>query len=358
MTRESVLIVGPSWVGDMVMAQSLFRLLKQTRPDVTIDVIAPAWSEPLIDRMPELRRALSLPIGHGELKLGLRRRLGKELSQEAYDQAIVLPNSLKSALLPWFADIPIRTGWRGEMRYGLLNDLRVLDKNQYPLMIERFAALGLEAEADLPRVLPHPKLEVDAAMVAQLCRQHELSENGFLALAPGAEFGPAKRWPERHYAKVAEHWLCNGGQVAIFGSDKDRSVAENVRQQLPPTIAGRCVNLCGKTSLAQAIDLMSAATAVVANDSGLMHIAAALQKPLVVIYGSTSPGFTPPLAERVSVQQIEVDCGPCFQRECPQKHLKCLVELAPERVIAGLEEVMTPTLGAELQAINVSGTSE
>lgn len=358
MTRESILVVGPSWVGDMVMAQTLFRLLKQTRGELNIDVIAPAWSEPLIDRMPECRRALSLPIGHGELKLGLRRQIGKTLSQAGYDQAIILPNSLKSALLPWFADIPLRTGWRGEMRYGLLNDLRVLDKSQYPLMIERFAALGLEAEADLPRVLPHPKLEVEAAMVAQLCRQHDLAEDGFLALAPGAEFGPAKRWPERHYAKVAEHWLGQGGQVAIFGSDKDRGVAENIRQQLPPTIAGRCINLCGKTSLAQAIDLMSAATAVVANDSGLMHIAAALQKPLVVIYGSTSPGFTPPLAERVSVQQIPVDCGPCFQRECPQKHLKCLVELSPDRVIAGLEEVLEPDLAKAAQVLDAGGPGE
>lgn len=335
---ERLLIVGPSWVGDMVMAQVLFALLKQTRPDAVIDVLAPDWSRPLLERMPEVRQALSLPFGHGQLRLAERRRQGLALRGQ-YDQVIVLPNSLKSALLPFFARIPRRTGWRGEFRYGLLNDIRTLDKTRYPLMIERFAALALAPGADLPKRLPWPKLVVAKARVDAALAKHGLDrERPVLALCPGAEFGPAKRWPERHYAEVARHYLARGWQVWLFGSAKDTPVAEAIARA-----AGEgCAVLTGKTSLAEAIDLLSLADLVVTNDSGLMHVSAAVGRKLVVPYGSSSPAFTPPLSDDVRILRLGLPCSPCFQRECPLGHLDCLNKLEPARVLAAARELLEP----------------
>lgn len=339
-----ILIVGPSWVGDMVMAQTLFQCLKQRHPECEIDVLAPDWSRPILERMPEVRAALSLPLGHGVLDLATRRRIGKSLVGQ-YDQAILLPNSLKSALVPWFAGIPKRTGWKGEMRYGLLNDIRTLDKDRYPLMIERFMALAYEPGAALPQPYPQPRLQID-----EFSREAALSKFGLqldrpvLALCPGAEFGEAKRWPAEHYAKVAEIKIREGWQVWLFGSKNDHAVGEDIRMRLIPGLREEVSNLSGQTSLAEAIDLMSAATAVVSNDSGLMHVAAALNRPLVAVYGSTSPGFTPPLADRVEIVRLGLECSPCFERTCRYGHYNCLRELKPRPVIEALDRLVGETL--------------
>lgn len=335
------LVVGPAWVGDMVMAQSLFRQLA-TVTERQIDVLAPDWSRPLLERMPEVGRALSLPFAHGELRLGERRRLGKELIGH-YDQAIVLPNSLKSALLPWWAKIPLRTGWKGEMRYGLLNDVRNLDKERYPLMVQRFVALAHPALAPVPTgaEIMRPRLVADAAAAARALTHFSLSlERPVLGLCPGAEFGPAKRWPEHHYAALARHWLELGWQVWIFGSAKDAPVAAQIRAALPTELQSRVALLAGATQLGEAIDLLSQTRAVVTNDSGLMHIAAALDKPLVAVFGSTSPAFTPPLTDKAECVRLNLTCSPCFQRECPLGHLNCLVKLPPALVNAALERVL------------------
>lgn len=334
---QSILVVGPSWVGDMVMAQVLFRLLKHHHPSVHIDVLAPAWSRPLLVRMPEVRRAIDLPFGHGKFAFFARRAFGKSLIEHRYDQAIVLPNSWKSALIPFFADIPQRTGWRGEMRFGLLNDQRRLDKKRYPLMIERFAALAYARDSDLPEHLPWPEFTVQPVQIEQALHDLKLAKHAapILALCPGAEFGPSKRWPEKHFADIARHYLALGWQVWIFGSANDSPVAEAIRAQC----AGVPLNLAGKTNLAQAIDLLSLATQVVSNDSGLMHIAAALQRPLVVPYGSTSPQFTPPLSHHVRVLRTGIACSPCFKRECPLGHQNCLNELMPSTVIAAIDDL-------------------
>jgi heptosyltransferase-2 len=317
----------------MVMSQTLYKALKRLHPDTAIDVLAPAWCSPLLAAMPEVREALHMPIGHGELNLGGRRALGHSL-RGRYQQAIMLPNSLKSALIPWFADIPLRTGWRGEMRYGLLNDIRKLDKERYPLMVERFVALAHEPGATFE--IERPAMAVDEAEAAALLEALGIDAGKrLLALCPGAEFGPAKRWPEQHYAAVAEHFLGQGEQVVLLGSAKDRPVCEAIRSQLNDN--PQCFNLAGETSLDQALHVLARASHVVSNDSGLMHIAAALNRPLAAVYGSTSPGFTPPLGDTVASLSIPVDCGPCFQRECPQGHMKCLKELSPALVIEALE---------------------
>ncbi len=339
-----ILIIGPSWVGDMVMAQTLLQCLKQRHPECVIDVLAPEWSRPILERMPEVRQALSFPLGHGVLELATRRKIGKSLKGQ-YDQAILLPNSMKSALVPFFAGIPQRTGWRGEMRYGLLNDVRTLDKERYPLMIERFMALAYDADADLPKPYPRPSLSIDAASRAAALAKFGLSlDRPVLALCPGAEFGEAKRWPSEHYAKVAEIKIREGWQVWLFGSRNDHPVGESIRERLIPGLREEAVNLSGDTSLAEAIDLMSCADAVVSNDSGLMHVAAALNRPLVAVYGSTSPGFTPPLAEQVEIVRLGLECSPCFDRTCRFGHYNCLRQLEPQAVAAALQRLNGPAL--------------
>jgi len=337
-----ILIVGPAWVGDMVMAQTLFKVLRQQYPDCVIDVLAPDWSRPLLERMPEVRQALAMPLGHGQFQWSVRRELGRKLKAENYDQSMALPNSWKSALVPFFAKIPVRTGWRGEMRYGLLNDVRALDKEKYPLMIERFAALVFEKNEEMPGQLPYPALEVDSTNVSAALNKFSLNQDKpILALCPGAEFGEAKRWPSEHYAAVAEQKLKEGWQVWLFGSSKDRPVTDEIVAAVPEDLRSGCANLAGDTTLADAIDLLSCATAAVTNDSGLMHITAALGRPLVVVYGSSSPQFTPPLSEQVKILSLKLSCSPCFKRECPLVHLNCLKQLQPDLALSALVSLVT-----------------
>jgi heptosyltransferase-2 len=338
-----ILIIGPSWVGDMVMAQSLFISLKQIVPDVEIHVLAPGWCKALLDHMPQISRAIEMTIGHGELAIGRRRVLASSLKQENYDQAIVLPNSFKSALIPWFAGIPVRTGWRGEARSWLLNDCRVLDKQAHPLMVERFIALAYPDGTALPSELPRPELEVKSDSLVSLLNTLTLdTQKPVLILCPGAEFGEAKKWPASGYAAVASHWLSQAGQVWIMGSANDSKDAGKIINALPEPDPEHCIDLTGKTTLGEAIDLMSCATRVVSNDSGLMHIAAALKRPQVVIYGSTSPTFTPPLADKVQIVSLELECSPCFKRVCPLGHTNCLKLLEPDQVIRSLHELDSP----------------
>lgn len=333
---EKILIIAPAWVGDMVMAQSLFKLLKQQNPAVVIDVLAPAWTFSLLSRMPEVHQAIEMPLTHGQLNLRLRYALAQKLRLQQYDQAIVLPNSFKSALIPWLAGIPKRTGWRGEFRYGLLNDVRVLDKSQYPLMIEQFMALGLPKGVKLAQPYPTPEFVIDAATQQAVLEKHKpiWRERPILAIAAGAEFGPSKRWPEEYYAEVANVMIARGWDVWLFGSQKDKAVTDKIMSLTDH----RCENIAGRTELAETIVLLSLVSGVVCNDSGLMHMAAALKKPLVAIYGSTSPAFTPPLAASARILKLNLECQPCFARTCPLQHHRCMRDLRSEQVLAAMSE--------------------
>ena len=314
------------------MSHPLLVRLKERDPAARIDVLGPAWAVPVFRRMPEVSDTLVLPFGHGDLRLGERRRFAKTLP--AYDQAIVLPNSFKSALVPWHAGIPLRTGYSGEMRIGLLNDRRPLDEGALPLMVERFAALAQPKGEALRRPVPEPRLAVDAASRdATLAKFGLALDRPVVAFAPGAEYGPAKRWPAEHFATLATELAGRGFQVWLFGSGKDTEITARI-------IAGTkaaCVDLAGRTSLDEAIDLMSCASQVVSNDSGLMHIAAALDRPMAALFGSSSPGFTPPLSAKARVISLHLDCSPCFKRECPLGHTNCLVQMEPSRVLAALD---------------------
>lgn len=328
---RQILVVGPSWVGDMVMAQVLFKVLRQHHDDCQIDVLAPSWSTALTQYMPEVRAVITAPFNHGKLNLRRRYRLATSLRRTGYDQAIVLPNSFKSALIPYWAKIPLRTGYAGEQRYHLINDRRQLDKQTLSKTIDRFAALGVSVDSSIVQSLPQPRLEITTEDVTAHLEQLKLNrpQQPLLVLCPGAEFGTSKQWPAQHYATVARHYLDQRWSVWLLGSANDRQTADDINQLLD----NEAINLCGDTSLSQAMTLMSLADRAISNDSGLMHVAAALSKPQVAIYGSSDPGFTPPLNSQAKVAQLGLDCSPCFKRECPLGHHNCMNKLTPNVVL-------------------------
>ncbi|WP_413736542.1 ADP-heptose--LPS heptosyltransferase RfaF [Sodalis sp. RH21] len=346
-----ILVIGPSWVGDMMMSQSLYRTLISLHPAAEIDVMAPAWCRPLLNRMPEVSQALPMPLGHGTLALAERRRLGRSLRGQGYNQALVLPNSFKSALVPFFAGITKRTGWRGEMRYGLLNDLRVLDKTAFPLMVQRYVALAYEqaeihSADDLPQPLLWPRLQVAQDEILAACASFGI-QNGrpTIGFCPGAEFGPAKRWPHYHYAALAETMIARGYQVLLFGSANDRAAGDDILAPLPASAREHCRNLAGQTSLEQAVALIAACRAIVSNDSGLMHIAAALERPLVALYGPSSPDFTPPLSHRAKVIRLIEGYQRIRKGDDQQGYHQSLIDIQPDQVAAELAILLTPDGG-------------
>lgn len=314
------------------MAQSLLQVLATRNPQSDIDMLAPAWSLPIISRMAEIRDGIVLPTRHGELGFGKRRELARRLRPIGYEQAIILPRSLKAALVPWLTDIPRRTGFRGEMRFGLLNDVRPFDEKILNQTVKRFVALGLDAGETLPKI-PLPKLTVSTEGQKRAMAKLGLKpERPVVAIMPGAEYGPAKCWPVEYFAEVAGLLDARGFDVWVLGSEKDAPAGVAISRN------GHARNLCGKTELADVVDLLAACDHSISNDSGLMHIAAAVGSRVSAIYGSTTPDFTPPLTDNRVLHYLQLPCSPCFKRDCPLGHLRCLREITPQRVAEAVYE--------------------
>ena len=324
----TILVIGPRWVGDMVMAQCLFSALKELHPSAAIDVLAPAWAAPLVARMPEIRQQIDFPLKPGALEFSSRRRFGR-LLRGRYDMAYVLPGSWKSALIPFFARIPRRVGNLREMRYGLLTDVVPLAKSMKRRTAQAYFGLAGGGTFRAPR------LSVDTAGQAALLSRLELDAKGFVALMPGAEFGPAKRWPSESYAGLARDLMARGLKVVLLGSRNDSPVTAEIAALAPGAL-----DLAGKTRLEDAVDLIGAARLAVSNDSGLMHVAAAVGTPIVAIYGSTSPENTPPLSETRELVWLGLPCSPCHQKICPLGHLDCLKTLEVAKVAAAAERLL------------------
>lgn len=327
-----ILVVGPSWVGDMVMAQSLLMTLKARHPGCSIGVVAPAWSQPILARMSEVDESVTLDVAHGRLGWQVRREVARDL-RGRYDRAIVLPRSWKSALVPFLARIPERLGFTGEQRLVLLNRRRRLDKTVLDQTVKRFVSLGVpETEAQKGDfAIPHPRLAVDVENLVALRVSHALSARPAIGIMPGAEYGPAKQWPLAHFRTLAERLVGLGFEVRVLGGPKDVAAGE--------TIAGGLAhahNLCGKTRLADAVDLLADCVQVVTNDSGLMHVAAAVGTRVHALYGSSSPDYTPPLTSRAHIHRLGLSCSPCFARTCPLGHTNCLREMSPDSVLEAL----------------------
>jgi heptosyltransferase II len=320
-----ILVVAPSWIGDTILAQPLLALLKSNNPAARIEVLAADWSAPLLGRMTEVDAVISNPFKHGEFNFGARRALGRRLAGADYSQAYVLPNSWKSALVPFFAGIARRIGYQGESRYLLLNERHRLDVAAHPQLVQRYAALA----GPLPAALPQPHLASTAAQQQAARRALNLPLDAApVIFCPGAEYGPAKRWPAQHFAALARLVATPRHPVWLVGSDKDTAVGD----QIADATEGAALNLCGRSSLEQAIDLIASASAVVSNDSGLMHVAAALERPLVALYGSSSPAYTPPLSAQAKIVSRNLSCSPCFKRECPLGHFDCMNGITPQQV--------------------------
>lgn len=325
----------------MVMAQSLFMTLKDAYPACRIDVLAPAWSLPLLERMPEIAKRIVNPLQHGEFNLMARFKLGRGLQAENYDQAIILPNAWKAALIPFFAKIPKRTGFIGECRWGLLNDARKLDKHKLTMTVQRFVALGLAYDAPQPPEFKQPFIPANTIGQAAVIQKFGLTmDSKILALCPGAEYGPSKRWPAEYFANVAQAKIGQGWQVWLLGSDKDKEAAEAIATLTD----NQCRNFIGLTTLTEAVDLLSLSNTVVANDSGLMHLAAALGKKIIAIYGSTPPDFAPPLSDSAQSVSLHLPCSPCRKRVCPlypvghPDHTQCLTGIRPEQILELISE--------------------
>ena len=332
-----LLIVGPSWLGDAVMMGSLVMRLKAARPERAIAVLTPAHLEPLVRRLPGVDDVVINPFAHGALKLAERARFGRAL-RGRFAEAIVLPHSWKSALVPFFAGIPRRTGFVGEARRLILNDARPLDEAALPRMVDRFSLLADPPGTKTPHETPMPRLTAEPASVgATLARLGLAGGLPAVALCVGAEYGQAKRWPPSHYAGLARRLVGAGYAAWVLGGPGDSGVGDQVAA-LAPEVA----NLAGRTTLPEAIDLLAGAKAVVSNDSGLMHVAAALGRPVIGLYGATSPSFAPPLSPDAVVLREDLPCSPCGKRICPLGHFKCMNDLTPERVFAAL----TPLLAA------------
>ncbi|TAK90394.1 MAG: lipopolysaccharide heptosyltransferase II [Burkholderiaceae bacterium] len=323
--RHATLIVAPNWIGDCLMAQPLLMRLKAQGQHLT--VLAPPAAAAVFRFMPEVDEVIEAPLAHGKLQWRMRRQLARELRKK-FTRAYVLPNSLKSALIPWLARIPVRVGYLGEQRYFLLNQIFRKEKSaERAPMLQHYAALAGVSDASLP----NPQLQIPATLIEKTCAEFQLDRaRPLIALCPGAEYGPAKRWPAAYFARLAElvSQAQPQAQIILLGSAKDRAIAAEIcaATSTPPH------NLCGKTTLAQACALIAASNAVVSNDSGLMHIAAACARPQIALFGSSDPRHTPPHSTQAKVEWLHLECSPCFARECPLGHFRCMKELTPERV--------------------------
>jgi heptosyltransferase II len=323
------LVIAPQWIGDAVMTEPLLRRLRARGERLAVGAVP--WVAPVYRAMPQVDEVIEFPFQHGGLQFKARRSIARQV-EGRFDTAYVLPDSLKSALLPFLASIPKRVGYLGEARVGLLTH-RLKNPKDKPPMVAFYSALsgdkeGLETD--------RPRLALPAAQVDQALARLGFRAGDYYAFAPGAEYGPAKRWPVIHFAELARSL---DAPAVLLGSGKEAALCAEIAGAAGP---GRCVDLAGKTSLADAFALIAAARSVISNDSGLMHVAAAFGVPQVAIFGSSSPRHTPPLNDSARVIWLKddpayrppLDCSPCFQRECPLGHTRCLVDIVPERVLA------------------------
>ena len=341
------LVISPNWIGDAVMAQPLLGALRVLHPDRPIDVLAPTWVAPVWRAMAEVDTVIEAPFRHGALQLRERWRFARDLRRRGYADAYVLPNTLKFALIPWLAGIPKRVGYVGEMRYGLLNVLHHDDRNAPRPMVAFYAALAQAPIATVAAAFPRPSLRVTPAHINAVLEEVGLAHAGLLfAFAPGSEFGSAKRWPSAHFAAlgVAIRALYPAARIVLLGSAKDRAVCEEIVAHAP-----FAQNLAGVTSLGQAIALIARADAVVSNDSGLLHIASALNRPVIALYGPTDPDHAPPFSDMAASISLRLDCAPCRQRECPLGHHRCMQDMPATLVWSRLQN-MLPTTAAEAQS--------
>ena len=285
-----MLIVPYVWIGDFVRVHSVVRLLREQAPERPVDMVSSALCAPLADYMPGLRRAIVVDMPRRRLGVAQQRELADKLRTEHYAQSLVMSRKWKAALAPWLAGIPVRTGFAGEGRFGLINDMR-WGERALPRMIDQMGALALPNGGALPADWPLPELRVPGDDVERWRAQRGIGAEArpIVTLSPGA-VGAGKAWPVAHYAELARALTKDGASVWVLGGPSEAAAA----QQIAEAGGARVRDLTGN-DLRNAILALAAADVSVTNDSGLMHISAAIGTPTVAIFGPTSPWHWKPL---------------------------------------------------------------
>jgi heptosyltransferase-2 len=325
------------WIGDFVRCHTVVRLLRQHFPARSVDLLTTPMVAPLLDYMPGVRKGIVADLPRNRLALGQHRALAHRLQTEGYGQALVMPRTWKAALAPYLAGIPQRTGFVGEARFGIINDLR-FGERALPRMVDRCAHLALPKGTPAPRQWPLPELEVPPAELAAWRQRQGLQDEHrpVLALAPGA-VGPSKRWPAAHYAELADRLVAEGNQVWVIGGPGEREIAATILRTGQPHLR----DLTGP-DLRTAVLALAAAGAAVSNDSGLLHVAAALGTPAIGIFGPTSPWHWAPLNPIAAVMETtaELPCRPCHKPVCRFGHHRCMREIAVDRVASAASKAL------------------
>ncbi len=335
-----ILVIAPNWIGDAVMSQPLLAAIQNAYPHAAIDVLATPWVAPVYRACSEVSELIEADLRHGQLQWGIRRALATQIKKRNYASCYVLPNSLKSALIPWLANIPVRVGYQGELRRFLLTETKANSpKTQRIPMVEHYASLCAPS-SKRNATIPSPHLTPGASALESARTRLQsagIQSDTLVVLCPGAEYGPSKRWPAAHFAALAQLILAANpnASVVLLGSPSDRAIGDAIVSGAASQ--GRIVNWCGATSLDEAIAIIGLCSKVVSNDSGLMHIAAALDVPQIAVFGSSDPNHTPPNSAKATVISLHLPCSPCHQRECPLGHLNCLNQISPERVFAAVQ---------------------
>jgi heptosyltransferase-2 len=334
-----ILIVPYLWIGDFVRCHSVVKLLRQRFPDRPVDMLSSTLCKPLTDYMPGLRQAIVVDLPRNRLALAQQSALANRLKGEDYGTALIMPRTWKSALAPYLAGIPERTGFVGEVRFFLLNDLRYGERT-LPRMIDRCAALALPSGTAPPQAWPVPELNVSRDEVEAWRKKRGLNgdDHRVVALAPGA-VGPSKRWPTAAYAALARSLIADGFAVWVLGGPDEKALAAEIVGDTPAR------DLTGN-DLRDAILALASAAAAVSNDSGLLHVAAALGTPSIGIFGPTSPWHWAPLNPLAGIIETETElaCRPCHKPVCRLIHHRCMRDIAPEQVLAATQRAIATAL--------------
>jgi len=340
-----ILVIAPHWIGDAVMSLPLISLIHTKFPNFNIDVLCTPWVSPIYRACPDVKTIMERDFEHGALQWGLRQATAQELKKQGYEMAFVLPNSLKSALIPWLARIPKRIGYQGEFRFGLINlSLPNPSRQARTPMMEHYAKLlgSVPGQKNDLHNLPLPKLKIDRTLQQwAVGKIDQIGGGPVYVFAPGAEYGPAKRWPTNHFAQLANQILEANpdAKIIVLGSQADHTLGQAILEGAHPS--NRIHNWCGAIRLDQSMALIAQCASLISNDSGLMHIGAALSIPQIAIFGSSNPKHTPPLSSKAQVIWLGLDCSPCYQRTCPLGHLNCLNQIDSARVYSMLKPLTT-----------------
>ena len=339
MSKPRVLIIAPNWIGDAVMSLPLLKQIKTS--DCQIDVLATPWVAPIYEACDEVQKVISANFIHGQLQLPLRWQVSRGLRKTGYKACYILPNSWKSLIIPLLAGIPQKIAYIGESRsFFLTHALPNPNKSERPSMVGHYLSLAFNNSFEISRFNSedfYPRLTMKSEVIqscSSVLNNYLPNSKSFFIIAPGAEFGPAKQWPTNHFSHLANLLLHQYKEfgILILGSKKDTSVADQILYGVEPQYLARIQNLCGKIPLIEAMGVLSMSKGLISNDSGMMHIGAALKIPQVAVFGSSDPSHTPPLSKKASIMYLGLDCSPCHQRKCPLGHSNCLVNISPESV--------------------------